>query len=292
MEVLRTALKPRWLGLFAVLVAILVSFTWLGLWQLDVAKSKGRAEAVAHSAGRPVADLTSVVRPHQAFPADGSGRRVRATGSYAADGQVLVAPRRLDGRTGYWVVAPLVLDSGGTLPVVRGFTTDPAAVPPPPAGRFTVVGSLAPGESPADTPSVPSGGATPADPLLGSIDLSVLVNRWHGDLFNAFAFALEERAAGDTKLDPAPLERVPPPAPGETGLSWRNAAYALQWWIFAAFAAYMWVRMVRDDADNDRREAAGETGPKTDPGRSLEEDPENDPEKDPEKDPQKEKSST
>lgn len=91
MEVLRTALKPRWLGLFAVLVAILVSFTWLGLWQLDVAKSKGRAEAVAHSAGRPVADLTSVVRPHQAFPADGSGRRVRATGSYAADGQVLVA---------------------------------------------------------------------------------------------------------------------------------------------------------------------------------------------------------
>jgi predicted component of type VI protein secretion system len=82
----------------------------------------------------------------------------------------------------------------------------------------------------------------------------------------------------------APLERVPPPAPGETGLSWRNAAYALQWWIFAAFAAYMWVRMVRDDAEHDRREAAPTTGEKTDPGTS--------PEKDPERDPQKEKSKT
>ena len=284
--VLRTALKPRWLGLFAVLVLILVSFTRLGLWQLDVAKSKGRAEAVAHSAGRPVADLTSVVRPHEAFPADGSGRRVRATGSYAADGQVLVAPRRLHGRTGYWVVAPFVLDGGGTLPVVRGFTTDPASVRPPPEGRFTARGSLAPGESPAETPAAPSGaagGATPADPVLGSIDLSVLVNRWHGDLFNAFAFALEERGArgatAGAPLDPAPLERVPPPAPGETGLSWRNAAYALQWWIFAAFAAYMWFRMVRDDAENDRREAAPADRPAG-------------PEMDPDRGPEKEKSST
>lgn len=254
---MRTALKPRWLGLFAVLVAVLVSFTWLGLWQLDVARSKGRAEAVAESARRPVVDLATVVRPHEPFPSDGSGRRVRATGSYAAEGQVLVAPRRLDGRTGYWVVAPFVLDGGGTLAVVRGFTTDPAAVSPPPGGTFTLVGSLAPGESPAEAPVAPSGsdaGRAPADPVLGSIDLAVLVNRWDGDLFNAFVFALEERGGGGAQLDPAPLERVPPPAV-ETGLSWRNAAYALQWWIFAAFAAYMWFRMVRDDAENDRREA-------------------------------------
>ena len=249
---LRTALKPRWLGLFAVLVAILVSFSWLGLWQLDVARSKGRAEAVQSASGQPVVDLTTVVRPHEQFPEDGSGRRVRATGSYAAEGQVLVAPRRLDGRTGSWVVAPFVLDTGGTLAVVRGFTTDPGAVLPPPRGTLTVVGSLAPGESPAQAPAPSPGGR---DPVLGSIDLAVLVNRWHGDLYNAFAFALEERGAGGAPLDPAPLERVPPPAVGEAGLSWRNAAYALQWWIFAAFAAYMWFRMVRDDAEHDRLEA-------------------------------------
>jgi surfeit locus 1 family protein len=40
---------------------------------------------------------------------------------------------------------------------------------------------------------------------------------------------------------------VPPPALVNSGLSWRNAAYAFQWWIFALFAGYMWWRMVRDD---------------------------------------------
>ncbi|MDF2093826.1 SURF1 family protein [Knoellia sp. 3-2P3] len=258
---LRTALKPRWLGLFAVLVAILVSFTWLGLWQLDVARDRGRAEAVEKAPAQPVVDLATVVGPHQQFPDDGSGRLVRATGSYAAGGQLLVAPRLLDGRTGYWVVAPFVVDStGGTLAVVRGFTTDPAAVPEPPAGTLTLVGSLAPGESPAEAPAPPAGVA-PAHPLAGSIDLAVLVNQWEGDLYNAFAFGTEERGADGAPLDAAPLERVPPPRIGEAGLSWRNAAYALQWWIFAAFAAYMWFRMVRDDAERDRREAEPVTAP-------------------------------
>lgn len=266
---LRTALKPRWLGLFAVLVAILVSFTWLGLWQLAVAKDKGRAEAVESASARPVVDLATVVAPHQQFPGDGSGRRVTATGSYAADGQVLVAPRRLDGRTGWWVVAPFVVDgTGGTLAVVRGFTTDPATVPDPPGGTLTLVGSLAPGESPAEAPAASSAGA---DPVLGSIDLAVLVNRWQGDLYNAFAFALEERGGGGTPVDAAPLERVPPPMVGEGGLQWRNAAYALQWWIFAAFAAYMWFRMVRDDAERDRQEAEPVTDPAEAPSVAPEE---------------------
>jgi surfeit locus 1 family protein len=48
---------------------------------------------------------------------------------------------------------------------------------------------------------------------------------------------------------------VPPPALVGSGLSWRNAAYALQWWVFALFAAYMWWRMVRDDhEDNHSRQ--------------------------------------
>ncbi len=70
-----------------------------------------------------------------------------------------------------------------------------------------------------------------------------------GDLYNAFAFAVTERSGGSAGPETAAdgLTRVPPPPIGETGLSWRNAAYALQWWIFAAFAAYMWFRMVRDD---------------------------------------------
>jgi hypothetical protein len=76
-----------------------------------------------------------------------------------------------------------------------------------------------------------------------------LVNRWPGDLYNAFVFAQGERQVA-TRAAVVPgtgLERVPPPAV-TGGIKWRNAAYALQWWVFAAFAAFMWVKMVREDA--------------------------------------------
>ena len=65
---LRTALKPRWLGLFVVLVLVLVSFFWLGLWQLDVARDKGREEVVA-AAAEPVVPIAEALGPHAPFPA-------------------------------------------------------------------------------------------------------------------------------------------------------------------------------------------------------------------------------
>jgi cytochrome oxidase assembly protein ShyY1 len=247
--VLRTALKPRWLGLFALLVVILVTFFQLGLWQLHVAQDKGLADALrqAHAA-RPV-PLDGVIAPHQPFPDSASGRSVTATGTYAADSQILVGVRRLQGRQGYWVVSPLVVDSSGArLAVVRGFVTQPSQAGTPPAGRVSVDGSLAPGESPADPPA----GAPPGTPVMGSIDLAVLVNRWPGELYNAFVFAQSETSSADgtAVAAGAGLQRVPPPGVSG-GLKWRNAAYAVQWWLFAGFAAFMWFRMVRDDAARD-----------------------------------------
>ncbi|QGN59252.1 SURF1 family protein [Nostocoides sp. HKS02] len=246
---LRTALKPRWLGLFALLVALVVTFVQLGLWQLHVAEDKGLADSLraAHDARPAVVD--TVITPHQPFPNPQSGRTVTAVGRYAASDQLVVGPRRLDGRSGYWVVTPLdVASSGARLVVVRGFVTSLTAVGLPPTGQVTVDGSLAPGESPADAPAGLPVGAPPA---LGSIDLSILVNRWPTQLYNAFVFAQSERSATGADVTPAAgLQRVPPPQVGG-GLKWRNAAYAVQWWMFAAFAAFMWFRMVRDDAARD-----------------------------------------
>jgi cytochrome oxidase assembly protein ShyY1 len=247
--VLRTALKPRWLGLFALLLVVVAACVQLGLWQLHVARDQGLADALrrAHEARPTLVD--NVVRPHEPFPNPQSGRAVTAVGAYEAGGQFLVGPRRLHGRAGFWVVTPvLVSESGARLYVVRGFATDPSAVPEPPAGQVAVEGSLAPGESPAAAPTTLPPSPRPA---LGSVDLSVLVNQEEGDLYNAFVFVQTERTAGGAGLaTPAGLERVPPPEV-VGGLKWRNAAYAFQWWVFGGFAVFMWFRMVREDAQRD-----------------------------------------
>ena len=246
------------MGLFAFVLAVMVSFGALGFWQLSIARDRGRAEQVRAAPTLPVADLAAVLTPHAPFPHDGDGRRITATGRYDGSAQVLVAPRLLRGERGYWVVTPLVVGStGARIAVVRGFVTDPAqAAAPEVATVVTVSGTLAPGESPAHD-IAPADTAVP-DRVMAALDLSSLVNRWPGGLYNAFVFATAEQPDLTSVASPA-VQRVPPPALVDAGLSWRNAAYALQWWVFALFAAYMWWRMVRDDHESGRRETGKAT---------------------------------
>lgn len=248
---LRTALKPRWLGLLAIVAVVVAAFGVLGLWQLNVARDRGRTEQVLAAPTRPVADVATLLTPHGPFPGDATGRRITATGHYDGSAQVLVAPRRLRGEPGYWVVTPLVVQSSGArIAVVRGFVTDPGqAAAPTTATQVTVSGTLAQGES----PTAESARAAPdlPDGQIAVLDLSYLVNRWPGALYNAFVFATAEQPDVTSLGSPA-VQRVPPPAQVGGGLAWRNAAYALQWWIFALFAGYMWWRMVRDDYEDSR----------------------------------------
>ncbi len=240
---LRTALQPRFLALLGLVLVVGVVFLQLGRWQLGVAQGRAVEEAVAKARAQEPADLTTVLQPHEPFPGELSARPVTATGRYT-DGQLLVPDRRLDGETGLWVLTPFVVDDGGaTLPVLRGFVTDPRDAGEPPEGTVTLAGGLAPPESPVDTPAGPG--------EIGSVDTSVLVNTWEGELYNAFLFLqTEDPAAGPQ------LTKVPTPL-GDTGVQWRNAAYAVQWWVFALFALWLWWRMVREEH---RRQGAVEPG--------------------------------
>ena len=114
-----------------------------GLWQLNVAKDRGVNQEVAKAPTKPVVPITTLIKPHQEFPGVESSRRVTATGTYEPDKQFLVADRRLDGKTGYWVVTPMIEQStGARLVILRGFVTDPAQATKPTATRVSVVGSL------------------------------------------------------------------------------------------------------------------------------------------------------
>ncbi|EAP97305.1 hypothetical protein JNB_17583 [Janibacter sp. HTCC2649] len=248
---LRSALKPRHLGLLAVALLIVIAFVQLGRWQLGVAEDEALRESLEKARGETPVLVETLLRPHEDFPNRLSTHPVSATGEFGTD-QVVVAGRRLDGRTGFWVVAPFkVAATGATLPILRGFVASAADAPPVPTGTVTVTGGLAPPESPYAGPPPPEG-------QLGSIDTSVLVGRWPGELYNGFVFQQTEVPA-PTATTLGALKRVPTPT-GDTGFKWRNAAYALQWWVFALFALYLWWRTVRADTEDEAAMEAGDNG--------------------------------
>lgn len=241
---LRTATRPRWLGLLVLALVLAALAVFLGRWQWAAAHDKAREDAVREVQERPVEPITEAVKPLESFPDDGSGQRVRAKGEYVAEGGFVVVDRLLDGRHGGWAVERFVVaGTGANLPVVRGWLPPDQEPPEPPTGELEIVASLAPGEAPDTRIDLPEGRAS-------TIDLGRLVNAWPGELYNGFGFAMEERTGG-ADVAPVGLERVPPPLP-DTSIDWRNASYAAQWYVVAAFVLWMWWRMMRQEARRER----------------------------------------
>ncbi len=262
----RTVFSARLVGLHLATIVVLVAFALLGRWQLGVFEDSGRPRAAADPPPVPVATL---VRPGQAILAADVGRQVTARGAFDAGRQLLVAGRPPDSTAptgdraaGFWVLTPLTLADGTAVPVVRGWVAradDPAAAAVP-SGTVTVTGRLRPSET---TGGAPRDAAAPIPGQVTAVSSAELINLWPGTrLVDGYVIATAP-ATGGTATGPAPrLVATPPPTvPG--GFTWRNLAYAAQWWIFAVFAAVMWYHFVRDAVRGRRgpRPAAATTGP-------------------------------
>jgi surfeit locus 1 family protein len=254
--VLKTALQPRWLALLALVLVVCAGFGWLGSWQLGVARDKGAVASAREVANQPPAPIEQVLAPQQGFLTSADTRAVTVRGSYDPGRQVLVANRLQQGRSGWWVVQAVRTSAGAWLPAVRGWVadpSDPAAAPSSaPRGDVVVSGVLLPDDAPDD--------ASPPQTVVGrlnALDAAELVNLWGGPIYNGFVVVSDERtASGAVATVGAQPERVPRPQPQPGGLAWRNAAYAVQWWVFAGFALVLWWKMVRQDV---RERADAET---------------------------------
>ncbi|MCT9928941.1 SURF1 family protein [Planotetraspora sp. A-T 1434] len=250
---LRTLLSPRLVALHLLVVGVLISFTLLGRWQLGVFEASGKPKLAADPPPVAVSQLTDVGRH---IGTDVFGRRVTAQGAYDAPAQLLVADREPDvsgpgGRAasgrGFWLLTPLRLTDGTVVAVVRGWVAsaaDPAAAVP--AGTVTVTGRLRPSEQ---TDAVVRGGPLPQGQV-ATVSTAELINVWTDvKLRDGFVVA----TAQDPPSTAKPVA-VPPPTEGG-GFTWRNLAYAAQWWIFAAFAVFMWFHFVRDAVRGERSRA-------------------------------------
>ncbi|GAB3887444.1 hypothetical protein GCM10027612_26300 [Microbispora bryophytorum subsp. camponoti] len=90
---LRTLLAPRLVALHLLVIGVLVSFTFLGRWQLGVFEASGGPRRAPDPAPVAVTELTQV---GQHIGGAAISRRVTATGTYDAANQLLVADRVAD----------------------------------------------------------------------------------------------------------------------------------------------------------------------------------------------------
>ena len=197
-----------------------------GMWQLRVYQQQG-GEASARRAAEPAVPLIEAA-PVGAPVRDGYGRTVTFSGSYEADHQVLVPVS--DRTDAYRVVTLLRQDNGSAVAVVRGVVTESSG-PPPPEGPQTQSGILLPSEEVAAAPGEPED--------TGAIRVPQLAQQWPGPLIEGFVTLVPAEASAQG-LEPAVVEL--PEGRGRL----RNGAYALQWWMFAAFTVVMAIRIARD----------------------------------------------
>ena len=179
-----------------------------------------------------------------------------ATGSFDIAAEVAVRRRPLDGRNGFWVVTPLVTDTGVVL-VNRGWTptagdaTTAPDVPAAPAGEVTVTGRLRPAETTGPTEAAPPGQAWATDP-------QELIAPAQELRYDAYVEMRSSTPAADAELTALS-------DPGHRGLN--NLVYSVQWLIFGMVGLFGWWRLIRtesrrpDEPDEDEAAplATGET---------------------------------
>ena len=107
--------RPPWLPALAYLL-LMPAMLWLGFWQLD--KFDRQRERLAQFAA---ADAAPVSAASVTDPAELAFRRVVARGRFDGARQVLIDNIVREGRNGFYVVTPLVLDDGDALLVNRGW---------------------------------------------------------------------------------------------------------------------------------------------------------------------------
>ena len=269
---LRQLLSPRLVGLHLVGLVAVCATALLGWWQYDAWQTARATEARDLATAKPL-PLDDVLGPNDPFPGDAVGRPVRVQGAWVAEESFLVSGREHDRRSGFWVVTPAAVcrQSCANAPamlVVRGWTPS-ANVPAAPRGEVRLVGWLQPPEDSARTD------VDPADDVLPEVSIADAVQRVDRDLYGGYVVAREvaRPASAATATAEAGLEPVSPaslPEPS-TSTSLRNLLYALEWWVFGAFAAFVWWRWARDAVQaRPGSTASSDAGPLT-PGTAASE---------------------
>lgn len=250
---LRVALRPRFLGMLALMVVATLVCGLLATWQWDRAH-----QVITDQAAEPaqLGDIRGVLEVGDPVTNEIAGEFVTARGSFVPGEQVLVPGRNIDDTEAVLVISSLLVDvDDGTqarLPVARGWLPatdvtdaegriDSALAPAAPQGEIEISGQLEASEA-------ASGGVD--EGVVREIATPLLVNEWGSPMYSGY-LSLSEPSGTLQALPEAESDF-------SRGLNWQNIGYSFQWVIFGGFFLYLWWRSVRAtylDEVADRREA-------------------------------------
>jgi surfeit locus 1 family protein len=227
-------LAPRYWGAHLLALVLVGIAAGLGFWQYDAWQAHRAAEAVDLTQAEPL-PIADVIGPDDPFPGNRIGQPVTVDGAWVPNGTVYVSGRVHEGAEGYWVVTPLAVGGpdGAALPIVRGWVADPAEAPEPPTGAARVDAWLQPPEGTGETDT------DPGDDVLPQLRIADLIQHVDQDLYGAYGVA----EVPEDGLAPASVDQLPEVG-AFTGL--RNLLYAIEWWFFGLFAAFIWWRWVTE----------------------------------------------
>ena len=232
-EVMRTAITPRWLVALAALIAFIIACIFLGQWQWDRTQDILAAERSAAAA--PIA-LQELVNADGTWSNADIGRTVILDGTFTAQ-ELQLPNREFQGQSGSWIVTRFDLSSGGSIAVMRGLLPDGSQSTQVDATAVQLEGVLHPNEAFYEGANENS---------IVTVDSAAIADEWGTDLIDGYVMVQRQ--------DPEPSEPgalvivAPTVQVGDVPFPLQNFFYAIQWWIFAAFAIFVYARWLYLDA--------------------------------------------
>lgn len=223
--------NPAFAFALAALIAICVLFFFLGKWQWD--RTQDILEAERAAAAEPVA--AEVVLADELRSED-YGREITASGLFNSANQVRVVNRLANGSNeavaGDWILSQFTSSTGISVAVVRGWVPSGDNFVTP-ATPVDISGIVQPNEAFYE-------GSLTSSTEVVVIDSQALEKIWDVDLADGFIVLQEQSpmASGEPQPVPATIST------GDVPFPLQNFFYAIQWWVFAAFAVVLFLRWV------------------------------------------------
>ncbi len=228
--------SPHWIPSLIGLVLV-ISFCSLGMWQLDRAEQKRQLATDLNERKQQSPLVLNEYNVDSLKAKDFEHRTLTATGTYLPHKTVFVENRKHRGKTGFYVITPLlVADTGGLLLVNRGWVQADTRLALP------VI------DTPGNVVMVTGMATVPAEPVLDlrpdQLDHNSDIQRWPFFTLERFKQWSREPAFPWLLLlsadsDSGFVRRWPKPRVDDS----MHIGYALQWFAFAIIVLLIWTKL-------------------------------------------------